>query len=428
MNVQQAAPRPSTHDLPPSATAPERRPSPVNLDGKSPDRRAPPPRLASLDAYRGFVMLLMISAGLNIPRVAANFKESGVWQFLAYQTEHAAWRGCTLWDLIQPSFMFIVGVALPYSLAARRAHDPNFWRLFGHALWRAFALILLGIFLASTGRNQTSFTFVIVLTQIGLAYPFLWLLAWGSLRAQLVAVLLILVGYWAFFAASPLPKGADSDPASRAASEQTFFTGFESQWEKNRNAGATVDRWLLNQFPQEQRFINNPGGYVTLNFVPSLATMILGLIAGGILRSDPTGARKLKILLVAGVGLLIAGGVWDASGFGPMVKRIWTPSFAIFSAGWSFLLLAFFYGIMELRGYRRWAFPLIVAGMNSIALYCLSMLMKPWIRDRLKLHFGRDLFSSFGTIYAPMIEMLAILLVLWLVSFWMYRRKLFLRI
>ena len=112
-----------------------------------------------------------------------------------------------------------------------------------------------------------------------------------------------------------------------------------------------------------------------------------------------------------------------------MVKRIWTPSFAVFSAGWSLLLLAFFYGVIDLRRHRRWAFPFVVAGMNSIALYCMSMLLKPWIRERARLHVGQDVFERpFGPAFAPMVEMATILLVLWLIAFWMYRRKIFLKI
>lgn len=91
-------------------------------------------------------------------------------------------------------------------------------------------------------------------------------------------------------------------------------------------------------------------------------------------------------------------------------------------------MLAAFYAAIDMRGWRRWAFPLVVAGMNSIALYCMSMLLKPFVRERLKIHFGQDIFHTFGTIYAPMVEMTLFLALLWLVSWWMYRRKIFLRI
>jgi len=417
MNAEQTSP--ARTDTPASGTA--------ISSPELPD--AQPARLMSLDAYRGFVMLLMISAGFGATKVAANFQDSAAWQFVAYQTDHAAWRGCSLWDLIQPSFMFIVGVALPYSLAARRAHGRSFSRLFAQAVWRSFLLVALGVFLASsTGAKMTNFSFAIVLAQIGLGYPFLWLLAWTKPRTQVIAAALILIGYWAAFALYPVAPADFAWKGVGVPADWSFLSGFEAHWQKNANFAAAFDQWFLNLFPQEKRFIFNSGGYQTLNFVPSLATMIIGLIAGGVLKSDRPSGAKFRWLIGAGFGALAVGALWDVSGLCPMVKRIWTPSFAIFSAGWALLLLACFYALIELRGYRRWAFPVVVAGVNSIALYGMSMLLKPFIRERAKLHLGPTIFESFGATYAPMVEMATILLVLWLVAWWMFRRKVFLRL
>ena len=118
----------------------------------------------------------------------------------------------------------------------------------------------------------------------------------------------------------------------------------------------------------------------------------------------------------------------DAAGICPSVKRIWTPSWAIFSAGWTCLLLAGFYGAIDIKGHRGWSFPLLVVGMNSIAMYCMAHLFEHFIRDSLKIHLGRHVFEMFGTAYAPIMERVAILFVLWLICLWMYTRKIFLRI
>ena len=128
----------------------------------------PPTRLASLDAYRGFVMFLMMAEVLRLKRVAQALPESGIWGFLASQQSHVEWVGCSLHDLIQPSFSFLVGVALPFSIASRRARGQSTGVMVGHAVWRAALLILLGVFLRSTGRNLTNWTFEDTLTQIGL--------------------------------------------------------------------------------------------------------------------------------------------------------------------------------------------------------------------------------------------------------------------
>lgn len=382
----------------------------------------------SLDAYRGFVMLMMISAGFGMSRVAKSFPDSAVWQFLGYQTDHAAWVGCALWDLIQPSFMFMVGVALPFSIANRRAAGQPFRSLVLHAIWRGLALVLLGVFLSSTSGKQTDWNFVIVLSQIGLGYPILWMLAWTRVRTQIAAAAAILVLSWAAFALYPLPP-ADFDWSKVGVpADWNHLQGFAAHWDKNANIASVFDQWFLNLFPREKPFVFNAGGYQTLNFVPALSTMIFGLIAGGLLRSERTHRERLKVLVYCGIGGLALGFLLNATGICPNVKRIWTPTFAIFSTGWTCLMLAAFYGVIEILGQRRWAFPLVVAGMNSIALYCMSMLLKPFIRERLKLHIGPNVFEIFGATYVPMVEMACVLITLWLVSYWMYRRKIFLRI
>ena len=169
-----------------------------------------PARLTSMDAYRGFVMFLMMAEVLRLSRVAKAIPDSAFWQFLGHHQSHVAWIGCSLHDLIQPSFSFLVGVALPFSLASRAAHGQSRVRMTSHAVWRALLLILLGVFLRSLGRHQTYWTFEDTLSQIGLGYVPLFLLGFRPVREQWAALGLILVGYWAAFALYPLP-GPDFD-------------------------------------------------------------------------------------------------------------------------------------------------------------------------------------------------------------------------
>src|SRR5438046_83543 len=147
-----------------------------------PTATATPARLISLDAYRGLVMLLMMAEVLSLSRVAAAIPDSGIWKFLAHHQTHVDWIGCSLHDLIQPSFSFLVGVALPFSLASRSARGQSRTRMTLHACWRALVLVLLGVFLRSIGRPQTYWTFEDTLSQIGLGYVFLFLL--GSRPAR----------------------------------------------------------------------------------------------------------------------------------------------------------------------------------------------------------------------------------------------------
>jgi predicted acyltransferase len=385
-------------------------------------------------------MLAMASGGFAFAAVAKQLDLSGddfasrLWRGLAYQFDHVPWIGCAFWDLIQPSFMFMVGVAIPYSIASRRAKGQPYGSMVGHAVWRAFLLVLLAVFLSSPMRLPaglrdypgplTNWVFPNVLAQIGLGYVFVFLLAGRGLRAQFAALFAILAGYTLLFGLYPAPPPGFDFRSVGGPGDGVPLTGWFAHWEKNTNAAAAFDVWFLNLFPRPYPFAFNEGGYQTLNFVPSMATMILGLMAGELLRGPMDRRAKLLTLALAAVACLALG--WGmGQTVSPIVKRIWTPSWAVFSAGWTFALLAGFYGVIDVWGYRRWAFPLVVVGMNSIAMYVMSQLLKPWVRSSLRTHLGGWPFA--GT-YGPVVLSVGILLVLWLFCLWLYRRKIFLRI
>jgi predicted acyltransferase len=398
-------------------------------------------RLSSLDVFRGATMLFMAAEILRIPQVARQFPDSAFARFLASTLDHRAWVGCAPWDLIQPCFTFMVGVALPFSIARRTATGGTFARQLGHAVVRAVLLVALGIFLRSQARPQTYFTFEDVLSQIGLGYVFLFLVAWTRPRVQWTAAALILVAYWAAFALYPLPPaGFDTTTVGVPRDWPHHLTGFAAHWDKNTNVASRVDQWFLNLFPREKPFVYNGGGYLTLSFVPSLATMIFGLLAGGVLRSahvdsgtsvgSKTG-RPLSpatTLIVWGLAGIALGGALHIAGVCPLVKRIWTPSWTLYSAGWAALILAALYFVVDVNGSRRWTLPFLVVGMNSIAMYVLVHVATDYSIASLRIHLGRRVFESFGPPFAPIALGATTLLIFWLILLWMYRRKIFLRI
>ena len=385
------------------------------------------PRLASIDAYRGFVMLLMMGEVLAFHRVSAALPESGFWQFLAHHQSHVQWIGCALHDMIQPSFSFLVGVALPFSLARRAAAgEPQSLRTV-HAFTRALSLVLLGVFLRSTGSDHTRWTFEDTLSQIGLGYGFLYLLGLRSARVQGVALALLLFGYWLLFALYPLP-GPAFDWAAAGAKPEWMLPGFAAHWSLNTNPAAAFDRWFLNLFPPVNWFMNNAAGYSTLSFIPTLGTMILGLLAGSVLRSARAPAEKIRLLFIAGLISLAAGWLVGVTGLCPVVKKIWTPSWVLFSGGGCLLFLAGFYQIMDVWNRRTWAFALTVVGMNSIAAYLIAHLWAGFIEHALPRHFGRAWCSFAGEAYEPLIFGAGVLLTEWLILWWMQRNKIFLRI
>jgi heparan-alpha-glucosaminide N-acetyltransferase len=298
-----------------------------------PEQKSAPGRLLSLDAYRGFVMLAMASGGAVMIGGLARSNDtvsSHLLQILKQQLDHVPWRGCSFWDLIQPSFMFMVGVAMPFSYASRRARGDRWIQMFGHAVLRSLILIVLAIFLASNGSRSTQFSFVNVLGQIGLGYPFVFLLLGRRPALQLAAAIGILLGAWLLFDSYPLP-GEDFPAAKYGANDpQLVITGSFAHWNKNANISAAFDRWFLNQFPHptDHPFVFNEGGYATLN-------------------------------------------------------------------------------------------------MNSIAIYLMAQLMKPFVGASLRTHFGHELFSG---PYGPLIRGSCTLLVFWLICLWLYRQKIVIKI
>jgi predicted acyltransferase len=395
----------------------------------APVAQTAPRRNIAIDSYRGFVMLLMMAEVLRFSEIARAFPSSWFWRILSFNQTHVDWAGCSLHDMIQPSFSFLVGVALPYSIASRLAKGAGFGKLLLHAIWRALILIALGIFLRSMYRSQTYFTFEDTLTQIGLGYVFLFLLGFVEKERWLwIALGTILFGYWLAWGLYPVAgSGFNWQAVGVPPDWSHHYSGFMAHWNKNANLGNAFDQWFLNLFPRTSPFVYNDGGYLTLSFIPTLGTMLLGLIAGRWLRADAP-RIPFRRLLVAGVTCLALGSLLHMAGICPVVKRIWTPSWTLFSGGICFLLLVGFTWVIEAKGYRKWAFPLVVIGMNSMAAYLIAHLLPDFLTSSFRIHLGTNVFKIAGTALEPLIEGVAILLAYWMVLFWMYRRKLFLRV
>jgi predicted acyltransferase len=388
-------------------------------------------RIASIDVFRGWVMFLMLFQMVKLPVVAKAFEQgrwSKFWGTIGFHTTHVEWEGGSLHDMIQPGFSFLVGAAMAFSLANRRSRGQAWgWMLF-HAILRALALIALGVLLRNLKTDQINFRFEDTLCQIGLGYVFLFLIA--SLRPvwHWVAFSAILLGVWLAFVSYPV-AAKDFDYASVGVPADWPYhqPGIAAHWNKNANIAAAFDRWFLNLFPRAEAFTANEGGYTTLNFIPTLATMILGLIAGRWLRDGYSlGERSWRFLAAI---LLGWGTAWLISYLGlcPIVKRLWTPTWVLWSGGWCLLFLYCFHLICDVAGWKAWAFPWTVIGANSIAAYVMSYATVPFFVDRLR-HW-------FGFVWAPLDKNQANFLIgltafalVWLILFWMYRRRLYIRL
>jgi predicted acyltransferase len=360
---------------------------------------APPARLVSLDAYRGVVMLTLLCGS-----VFHSLKGHPQWHWLYVQNEHVEWEGCSLWDLIQPAFMFIVGVAMPFAFAVRTARGDSWAKQFLHVLMRAGGLILVGVALDNFGATAWSFGFIRVLQQIAVGYVLAFFVLGRPLWVQRLAAACLLLAYTLFWQFNP-------------------WNGPGGPWAMGgENAGRAFDRWLLGLWWPGR---NYSGNYVGLNAIPETANIIFGVMAGQCILTTKTPHRTALFLAVAGA-LGIAVG-FAAGPVVPLVKRIWTPSFAVYSAGWTTLFLAAFYWAIDVMGSKWWTFPLVVVGTNSIAAYVIGSVFPNWFRS-LSGAWVNWLQEPLGPLLFPIFQRVLFASAGWLVLWWLYRRRIFFKV
>lgn len=381
-------------------------------------------------------MVALAFNGFGLAATADKFladnPESIFWQRVRYQFSHVEWSGCAFWDMIQPSFMFMVGVSMAYSYINRQERGDSWSRMFGHATVRAVVLCLLGVFLSSNGQAATEWSFMNVLSQIGLGYIFLFLMWQRPWQLQVAVVVAILVGTWAFYTRYPGPPASVSSEVGVTEEwAAKHHQGIAPAWRKNANAGHNLDVAMLNLLPRQKPFVYNGGGYQTINFIPALATMLIGLICGELLRSTRyVDSQKFSWVISIGASMVALGLVWQLFGC-PVIKRIWTPSWALLSTGICCIILGLLYGVIDCLKWRSWSFPLVVVGMNSIAIYMMGQLLRPWTTKTLTTHFGSEVFTLYSALdprYQPMIQATLVGLCFWLACYWMFRNRIFIRI
>jgi predicted acyltransferase len=349
-------------------------------------------RYLALDAFRGFIMLVLVSGGFGLAQLA---ERRPAFTGIANQFEHMPWEWIAFWDLIQPAFMFMVGVAMPFALARRMEQGATPRQLFGHVAVRSLRLILMSQILMSIARGQLHFQLINVLAQIGITYFLCYLIMQLKMRWQVVIAATILIGHWMLFVAFPGTEGP-------------FLS-------KTTNVGAVIDTWVFGH--------PNPDNWVNINFLTSTVTTLFGVWTGRMLQSRRSHGEKMRMLAVASVVCLVAG--YASHPWNPIIKRICTTSFTLYSAGWIFLMLLAFYWCVEVKGYRRWTFPLLVVGANSIFIYSLEEVLRGWINRAVGVFTFH--FTWLGD-FAPVAQACTVLLVMWGMCYWLYRHKIFFKL
>jgi predicted acyltransferase len=347
-------------------------------------------RLVSLDAFRGYTMIWMFSQSFGLHL----YKDDAVLGPVARQFTHHEWHGTFAWDLIQPFFMFIVGVAMPYAFAAREAAGQTWPAQFRHVLKRCALLIALGLLARSLRANRPVLDLINVLAQIAFTYFVAFLVLQRSARAQAGTALGLLAVHTALFVVCK-PEGA------------------ATPWEAGNNFGSWLDMAVLGK--------NWGGGYATLNGLSSAANTIFGVMAGNLLRREKDPIRPL---LVYGAVCLAAGLALDP--VLPSIKKIWTASFALLSNGWTLWTLAGFYWLCDVKQWQRWARPGIIVGANSIFIYVFHEIMEKWLNQSARVLFGWSV-AWWGTFGEMFIIWMVVLFQIW-VCYWLYHRKIFFKV
>jgi predicted acyltransferase len=352
-------------------------------------------RFLPLDAFRGLIMLILVSDGFGLGFWDRHWPANHpIFHLIGQQFEHVDWIGTHFWDLVAPAFLFMVGMSMSYSVGSRAEQGVPFRQNFKRVGMRFLRLMVLSQIIISIEANRLHFQMHNILTHIALACVVCFLIMQLDFRWQVVSAAALLVIHTVPFFLFPAPDGP--------------FT-------KTGNVAAVWDRAIMG---------GNYGSWTTnFNMVSTSVTALFGVWAGNLLRSSLPRPKQMKIL---GVAMVVSWAVGLAlMPIIPSLRRIWTASFVFWSAGWAILMLLVLYLLIEVAGYKWMVFPLSVAGANTIFLYTLGEILRGWIDRSVAVFTGR--FWFLGP-FSPVGQSCVVLAVMWYSCYWLYKRKIFLRL
>ena len=358
-------------------------------------------RLVSLDAYRGITMFLLIGESARIyGAFEGMFSEGSVGHMFFTQFTHHPWNGLRFWDLIQPFFMFIVGVAMPFSLNKRLAKQRDKGKVTRHILKRCLLLFLFGTGLYCINAGELVFELWNVLTQLSFTILVTYFIINKPLKTQLAIsiglLLLTELMYRLYEPAAPFVKG--------------------------ENFGSYVDLILMGKL--------SSGGWVAINCIPTTVHTLWGAMCGKILLSQRPSDLKIKYLLIAGLSGLVLGYGLDWSGITPIIKRICTSSFILASGGWAILVLTFFFWFIDVKKVNQWPFMFTVVGMNSIFIYLFANLLgHGWLAKVVHVfNYGFLEPLGFPENLLALLNGVFTLAIMWYLCYFLYKKKVFFKI
>jgi predicted acyltransferase len=359
-------------------------------------------RLQSLDALRGFDMF-WIMGGERIVDAAAVLTSWAWLIWLSKQLEHPEWHGFAFYDLIFPLFIFMAGVSMPFSFEKRLERGDTRAQLYRHIIVRGLVLVLLGmIYNGLLKFDWPNTRLPSVLGRIGLAYMFAGLIVLNtSVRGQLLWIVGLLAGYWAALRFIPVPGYGAHD-----LTPGHTLTDY-------------IDRLLIPG--RLYRGDRDPEGILAT--IPAIGTALFGAVTGQFLKSANFGGH-FKAVFMAIAGLVCLGLAWLWNFEFPINKNLWTSSFVLHCAGWSLLFLSLFYLVIDVWRLQAWAFPFVVIGSNSIFIYMAGACVDFAFTTRF---FFEGAIKHTGD-YQPLLGAIAFTFVKWLLLFFLYRKRIFLRV
>ena len=361
-------------------------------------------RLLSLDALRGFDMFFIMGGGALLLSVSSFFPEN-VSAFIAEQMGHKEWHGFAFYDLIFPLFLFLAGLSLPFSLSKQLSLGKSRLNISLKIVRRAVLLVFLGVlYNGLLNFDFENLRYASVLGRIGLAWAIAALIyLWAGKRVSVVVSVVVLLGYWALLA---LVKAPDALPEVAVYSMEGSIVGY-------------IDRLYL---PGVLHLgVHDPEGL--LSTLPAVVTAMAGIFTGDFVRQKRVKEySKVGIMLLTSLILLVLGYLWGLAF--PINKNLWTSSFVVFATGWSLLLFALFYLVIDVVGLKRWSFFFRVIGMNSITIYVLQQFFD--FHKPVQRLFGGFL-SLFPEQYYPSLYWCCYVLICWLLLYFLYRKSVFLK-
>jgi len=374
--------------------------------------KIPSERLLSLDVFRGMVMVALLAEGTEVygslRTLVKGHKGAGFLMPVIQQFFHHPWNGLRLWDLVQPAFMFIVGVAMVFSINKRWERGDTWAKTFGHIARRCLILFLLGTGLHCVYNGKIVWELWNVLTQLSVTVMITFLIMRLPRKVQFfISVGLILVSDLSYRFIHIPPY------------DQTFVA--------DKNFGSWMDMVLMGKLSK--------GHWVAVNCITTSAHTIWGSLAGQTIRGEWIQKRKAAVLAAAGLMAVLLGYIMDW-GFGvealrtPIIKRICTSSFVIVSGGWCLLALALLFWLIEMKGWKRWAGFFAVVGMNSILIYLIKETITPgWLNGTVAIFVHGFLGAlHISEPWMKVANAFVVLGLLWALCYFLYKRKIFIRI